>query len=111
VQGGVASSPLSDAELTRAAQAGDVSSLGVLLARHQAGMRAVALGVLGYGPDTDDVVQDAALVAVSRIRDPLRDRFPPSAPAGRDGTGLADERLHQIRCRRPAFRSARHRCR
>jgi RNA polymerase sigma factor (sigma-70 family) len=69
VESGVASSPLSDSELTRAAQAGDVGSLGVLLARHEAGMRAVAMGVLGYGPDTDDVVQDAALVAVSRIKD------------------------------------------
>jgi RNA polymerase sigma factor (sigma-70 family) len=66
---GVATSPLSDAELTRAAQAGDAGSLGVLLARHEAGMRAVAVGMIGYGPDTDDVVQDAALVAVRRITD------------------------------------------
>ena len=66
---GVAASPLSDAELTRAAQAGDAGSLGVLLARHEAAMRAVALGMIGYGPDTDDVVQDAALVAVRRITD------------------------------------------
>ena len=64
---GVAASPLSDAELTRAAQGGDAGSLGALLARHEAGMRAVALGMIGYGPDTDDVVQDAALVAVRRI--------------------------------------------
>jgi RNA polymerase sigma-70 factor, ECF subfamily len=34
-----------DEELTRAAQAGDTGALGLLLARHQAGMRAVALGV------------------------------------------------------------------
>ena len=66
---GLAASPLSDAELTRAAQAGDAGSLGVLLARHEAGMRAVALGMIGYGPDTDDVVQDASLVAVRRISD------------------------------------------
>lgn len=66
---GVAASPLSDTELTRAAQSGDTGSLGVLLARHEAGMRAVALGMIGYGPDTDDVVQDAALVAVLRITD------------------------------------------
>jgi len=44
-------------------------SLGVLLARHQAGMRAVALSMIGYGPDTDDVVQDAALLALRRIQD------------------------------------------
>lgn len=60
---------LSDAELTRAAQAGDAAALGVLLARHEAGMRAVALGVLGHGPDADDAVQDAMLVALSRIGD------------------------------------------
>ena len=66
---GVAASALSDAELTRAAQAGDAGSLGVLLARHEAGMRAIALRMIGYGPDTDDVVQDAALVAVRRITD------------------------------------------
>jgi RNA polymerase sigma-70 factor (ECF subfamily) len=66
---GAATSPLSDADLTRAAQAGDAGSLGVLLARHQAGMRAVALSMIGHGPDTDDVVQDAALLALRRIRD------------------------------------------
>ena len=65
---GLAASPLSDAELTRAAQGGDAGSLGALLARHEAGMRAVALGMIGaLGPDTDDVVQDAAVVAVRRI--------------------------------------------
>ncbi|MFE2467751.1 hypothetical protein [Streptomyces mirabilis] len=39
-----------DAALTRAAQAGEVTALGLLLERHQAGMRAVALSVLGRGP-------------------------------------------------------------
>ncbi|MBV2353331.1 sigma-70 family RNA polymerase sigma factor [Streptomyces sp. J2-1] len=64
---------MSDAELTRLAQAGDTAALGVLLARHQAGMRAVALGVLGFGPDAEDAVQDAALTALRSIgglRDP-----------------------------------------
>ncbi|WP_200876395.1 RNA polymerase sigma factor [Amycolatopsis rifamycinica] len=62
-----------EVELVRSAQAGDVSALGTLLARHQAGMRAVALSVLGFGPDAEDAVQDAALTAVRRIgtlRDP-----------------------------------------
>jgi RNA polymerase sigma-70 factor (ECF subfamily) len=62
----------SDVELVRSAQAGEVASLGLLLARHQAGMRAVALSILGYGPDAEDAVQDASLAAVSRIGD-LRD--------------------------------------
>lgn len=59
----------SDAELVRAAQAGNVESLGLLLARHQAPMRAVALSILGYGPDADDAVQEASLVALRRIGD------------------------------------------
>jgi RNA polymerase sigma-70 factor (ECF subfamily) len=58
-----------DAELTRSAQGGDAGALGVLLQRHEAGMRAVALGVLGFGPDADDAVQDASLVALRRIGD------------------------------------------
>ncbi|MFF3503250.1 RNA polymerase sigma factor [Streptomyces sp. NPDC003247] len=61
--------PLEDAALTRAAQAGDVSALALLLERHRPGMRAVALSVLGPGPDVDDVVQEAALVALRRIVD------------------------------------------
>jgi RNA polymerase sigma-70 factor, ECF subfamily len=60
---------LSDAELTRAAQAGDMTALGVLLTRHEAGMRAVALSLLGHGPDAEDAVQDAMVVALSRIGD------------------------------------------
>jgi RNA polymerase sigma-70 factor, ECF subfamily len=58
-----------DAELTRSAQGGDAGALGMLLQRHEAGMRAVALSLLGYGPEVDDVVQDAALVALRRIGD------------------------------------------
>lgn len=58
-----------DAELTRCAQAGDVAALGVLLQRHHAGMRAVALTLLGHGPDADDALQDAALTALRRIGD------------------------------------------
>lgn len=60
---------IEDAALTLAAQAGDVASLGLLLERHRAGMRAVAVSVLGPGPDVDDVVQDAALTALRRVGD------------------------------------------
>ncbi|MEV6419561.1 sigma-70 family RNA polymerase sigma factor [Streptomyces sp. NPDC051662] len=60
---------IEDAVLTRAAQAGDVTALGLLLERHRAGMRAVALSVLGPGPDVDDVVQDAAVTALRRVGD------------------------------------------
>ncbi|GAB2834938.1 sigma-70 family RNA polymerase sigma factor [Actinoallomurus bryophytorum] len=63
----------SDSELTRRAQSGEPGALGLLLARHRAGMRAVALSLLGHVPDVDDALQDAALVALRRIggvRDP-----------------------------------------
>ncbi|MFF4902830.1 RNA polymerase sigma factor [Streptomyces sp. NPDC001068] len=58
-----------DAALTLAAQAGDVSALARLLERHRPGMRAVALSLLGPGPDVDDVMQETALVALRRIVD------------------------------------------
>jgi len=60
---------LSDVDLVRAARGGDVGALGLLLTRHEAGMRAVALGVLGYGPDVEDAVQDASLAALRRVGD------------------------------------------
>ncbi|MFD4559748.1 RNA polymerase sigma factor [Streptomyces sp. NPDC058469] len=58
-----------DEELTLRAQAGESGALGLLLTRHQAPMRAVALSLLGYGPDAEDAVQDAALTALRRIGD------------------------------------------
>ncbi|NEE01122.1 sigma-70 family RNA polymerase sigma factor [Phytoactinopolyspora halotolerans] len=58
-----------DAELVRAAQAGDVECSGVLLARHWGAMRAVALSILGHRPEADDALQEAALTAVRRIGD------------------------------------------
>ena len=58
-----------DIALVRAAQAGDVTALALLLEHHRAGMRAVALSILGPGPDADDAVQDAVLVALRRIGD------------------------------------------
>jgi RNA polymerase sigma-70 factor (ECF subfamily) len=63
---------VSDVELVRGAQAGEVGCLSVLLARHQAPMRAAAVGVLGHHPDVDDAVQEASLTALRRIGD-LRD--------------------------------------
>ncbi|MFD6563733.1 RNA polymerase sigma factor [Micromonospora profundi] len=58
-----------DAELVLLAQTGDAAALGALLARHEAAMRAVAVSVLGYGPDAEDAVQDAIVVALRRIGD------------------------------------------
>ncbi|MCX5338713.1 RNA polymerase sigma factor [Streptomyces atratus] len=58
-----------DEELTRRAQAGEAGALGLLLARHQAPMRAVALSLLGSCPDVEDAVQEAALTALRRIGD------------------------------------------
>jgi RNA polymerase sigma factor (sigma-70 family) len=61
-----------DADLVAAAQHGDVGALGLLLARHEASMRAVAVAILGHRSEADDAVQDAALVALRRLTD-LRD--------------------------------------
>ncbi|MEU0188084.1 sigma-70 family RNA polymerase sigma factor [Streptomyces sp. NPDC006207] len=58
-----------DAELTRRAQQGDAAALAALLTRHQVGMRAVALSILGPVADVDDVLQDAALAALRHIVD------------------------------------------
>ena len=58
-----------DAELVHAAQAGDVSALGSLLARHRPALLAVAIRLVGYGPDADDAVQEASMIALRRIGD------------------------------------------
>jgi RNA polymerase sigma-70 factor (ECF subfamily) len=66
-------SVLSDAELARAAHNGDAASLGVLLERHRAALYALALRILGRGPEAQDAVQDAFVVALSgidRLREP-----------------------------------------
>ncbi|GGJ58304.1 RNA polymerase sigma factor [Streptomyces brasiliensis] len=64
---------MNDRELTRAAQNGDAGALGVLVERHEAGVRAVALSLLGPGPDAEDAVQDAmvtAILSIEDVRDP-----------------------------------------
>ncbi len=58
---------LSDTELVRTAQSGEVGSLGALLERHRASLYALALGFLREGPDAQDAVQDAFLIAVRKI--------------------------------------------
>jgi RNA polymerase sigma factor (sigma-70 family) len=62
----------SDRDLAAAAQSGDATSLGLLLARHQASLRAVALSILGFGPEADDALQDASVTILRRIGE-LRD--------------------------------------
>ena len=57
----------SDAELVRSAQRGDATSLGVLLERYRAPLYGQALGILGYGPQAEDAVQDAFVVALRKI--------------------------------------------
>ena len=64
---------LSEVELARAAQNGDATSLGLLLERHRAALYALALRILGRGPEAQDAVQDAFVVALSsieRLREP-----------------------------------------
>ncbi|WP_239152682.1 RNA polymerase sigma factor [Virgisporangium aliadipatigenens] len=61
-----------DLELACAAQAGDQDALAVLISQHMAGLRAVAIAILGYGDEADDAVQDAILIALSKFSQ-LRD--------------------------------------
>ncbi len=56
-----------DAELVRAAQNGDTTSLGLLLERYRASLYALALRILGHGPQAEDAVHDAFLVALRKI--------------------------------------------
>jgi RNA polymerase sigma factor (sigma-70 family) len=58
-----------DVELVHSAWSGDGAALGLLLNRHHAPMRAVALGILGYHPEVEDLVQEACFKAVRRIGD------------------------------------------
>jgi RNA polymerase sigma factor (sigma-70 family) len=60
---------LDDGALVAAARRGEVAALGLLLERHRAGMRAVAISVLGWSSDAEDAVQDAMLVALRRLGD------------------------------------------
>jgi pimeloyl-ACP methyl ester carboxylesterase len=60
---------LSDVELTRAAQSGDVTALGALLARHEAGMRA--------DPEPD-VIDDRALLGSLAVPALVRAGIPDS---------------------------------
>jgi RNA polymerase sigma factor (sigma-70 family) len=61
--------PRDDAELVSAAQAGDVAALGALLERHRALLHAIAVSMLGHGPQAEDAVHDAFLIALRRIGD------------------------------------------
>ncbi|MGH3647469.1 MAG: RNA polymerase sigma factor [Micromonosporaceae bacterium] len=90
--------PWSDAELVRGAQSGDAGCLGSLLQRHLAGMHAVALSILGAGPDAEDAVQDTMLVALRRITE-VRD---PGAVGAWLRTIVRNSCRMRLRRRRPA---------
>jgi RNA polymerase sigma factor (sigma-70 family) len=65
--------PLGDAELVRVAQSGDATGLGLVLERHQASLYAIALRILGRGPEAQDAVQTTFLIAlndIGRLREP-----------------------------------------
>jgi RNA polymerase sigma factor (sigma-70 family) len=63
---------LSDAQLVRAAQGGDVASLGLLLERYRAPLYGLAIQLLGHGWEAQDTVHDTFLVALRKI-DQVRD--------------------------------------
>lgn len=56
-----------EAELVRAAHAGDPGSLGTLFEHYRPRLLAVALRQLGYGSRAEDAVHDAFLIALRRI--------------------------------------------
>jgi RNA polymerase sigma factor (sigma-70 family) len=85
----------SDSELVRGARSGDAGSLGVLLQRHRATMRAVALGVLGHRPEVDDVVQESCLRVLHRLGD-LRE---PEAFKSWVRSIVRNQALRQLRAR------------
>jgi RNA polymerase sigma factor (sigma-70 family) len=58
---------LSDAQLVREAQRGDTACLGVLLERHRAPLHALALQILGHGPQAQDAIQDTFVIAMKKI--------------------------------------------
>lgn len=62
----------STTQLVLDARAGDREALGELVSRYRGAMYAVACGIVGPGPDAEDAVQDAALIALRQI-DSLRD--------------------------------------
>lgn len=62
-----------DQDLVHAAQGGETTALGLLVARHRASMLAIATSILGHRSDAEDAAQEAAVVALLRIgslRDP-----------------------------------------
>jgi RNA polymerase sigma-70 factor (ECF subfamily) len=63
---------VTDAELVRAAQAGETGALGTLLTRHRAAVYATAVSLLGCGDRAHDAVQDSCVIAMRRLGD-LRD--------------------------------------
>jgi RNA polymerase sigma-70 factor, ECF subfamily len=68
---------LTDAALVRAAHAGDTAGLGALLERHRSRLHAIAVSILGHGPQAEDAVQDTFVIALRRIgelRDPAAAR-------------------------------------
>lgn len=63
---------MGDEELVRVARGGDMVSFGLLLEKYRASLYAAALGILGHGPQAEDAVQDAFVVALRKL-DQLRD--------------------------------------
>src|SRR5215210_2959639 len=64
---------VNDAQLVRAAQGGDVTSLGLLLERYRAPLYGLALQILGHGWEAQDAVHDTFLLAlrkIEQVRDP-----------------------------------------
>lgn len=62
-------SALQDAELVRAAQAGDTASLGILFGRYRAPLLGLAISLVGYRAAAEDAVHDTFVAALTRFGD------------------------------------------
>jgi len=91
---------LHDAELVRAAQAGDTTSLGILFERYRPRLLGLAISLLGYRAAAEDAVHDTFVIALTRLAD-LND---PAAVGGWLHTTLRHRCLMERRTarRRPA---------
>lgn len=83
-----------DAALIRAAQAGDVAALEVLLDRHHDRIRAVCARVVGSGADSDDAAQ-MALIAIVKNLDSFDGRARFSTWSYRIATNAAIDELRR----------------
>ena len=96
-----------DADLVRAACAGEIDAFGALFERHRPRLHATALAILGYRPEAEDAVHDTFLRALTRLST-LRD--PAAAPGWLQGITRNCARMSLRRRGRYASPAETERC-